>query len=84
LKPSTISLESYVFFLQSYSVVVFHYKSFKSAFESSEKNPQMQKSSIPNEMFSTGGKNGKGNADENLNFIKEEIIPGMTFSLRDY
>jgi hypothetical protein len=27
-----------------------------------------------NEMHSTGGNNG--NTDENLNFIKEEIVPG--------
>jgi hypothetical protein len=36
----------------------------------------MRKSSTPNEMLSTGGKNGKGNADENFNFINEEIAPG--------
>lgn len=72
--------DSYVETSQSYSIVVFHSKSKqrpKSAHENVEKYPQMRKTSMSSEMLATGGNNG--NADENLNFIKEEIAPGMKF-----
>lgn len=70
--------DSYVETSQSYSTVVFHSKSKdrpKSAIsENSDKYPQMRKTSMSTEMLSTGGKNGK--ADQNFNFVKEEIVPG--------
>lgn len=59
--------ESYVETSSSYSTVVFHSKGNDRA-----KSPQLRKNS-PSP--STGSRNG--NLDENLNFIQEEIAPGI-------
>lgn len=62
--------------------MVFHSKAAerpKSYIESSVKVPQPRKKSGSMEMLTTGGRNSR--ADENFNFVQEEIAPGKEFEI---
>lgn len=73
-------LEAYVETSNSYSTVIFHSRAGerpRSCVETSEKFPPNRKTSLSAEMLSTGGRNGNSDENDNLDFIHEEIAPGM-------